>query len=111
MTQMNADKSATGSNGISRDLVQAPRSCATHEVSLCLSLHLRSSASSADDFFRPLLRIKTDIASASADGSPQHLSHIVIGIGDLQERPPPEAPMVVHGRRPESANGRGFRFL
>src|SRR5271157_4545270 len=41
MTQMNADKSATGSNGISRDLVQAPSSCATHEVSLCQSLHLR----------------------------------------------------------------------
>src|SRR5271157_907942 len=77
MTQMNADKSATGSNGISRDLVQAPSSCATHEVSLCLSLHLRPYASSADDFFGPLLRIRTTFDSGSTDGSPKHLSHIL----------------------------------
>src|SRR5208337_4898088 len=54
MTQMNADKTATGKKGISRELVQARSSRDTLGVSLCLSLHLRSSASSADNFFRSL---------------------------------------------------------
>ena len=37
---------------------------------------------------------------------------VVIRVGDLQERPPPEAPVVVHGRHPQRARGcRRLRFL
>ncbi len=42
---------------------------------------------------------------------PYEIRTIVIGIGYLQEGPSPETPVVVHGRHPERASGRGLGFL